>query len=441
MERQFNDQELAKREKLKKMVNEGNDPFLVQKFSRNYNSQSFKNEFDVFSKEELHENATKILIAGRVMAIRQTFGVLKDFYGKVQFYINKKTISPKVWQIFDTYLDVGDIIGIEGKPMKTNSGEVTVRVDDMIILSKSLKPLPEKFHGLVDEEEKRRKRHLDLLMNENSVQTFVIRSKLTQCVRQLLINKGFFEVDTPILQPQYGGAAAKPFSTHFNALDKNVFLRIAPELYLKRLIVGGFEKVFEFSRNFRNEGIDTTHNPEFTVLEHYSAYDSLEEVMDLTEEIYHECAKMLNKDVYKFRGFDIDLSKPFRKISMVDLIKEAIGIDFNTIKSDEQAIELAKQHHIDLEEHQKKLGHIIALFFEKYGEPLCIQPTFVHTHPVATSPLTKRNPNNPNFVDRFELFIAQKEAANAYSELNNPIEQLQRFEEQLLDKAKGNSEN
>jgi lysyl-tRNA synthetase class 2 len=316
--------------------------------------------------------------------------------------------------------------------MKTNSNELTIRVSNITLLSKSLKPLPEKFHGLTDEEDRRRKRHLDLLMNEKSAQTFVIRSKITQCVREILIKKGFFEVDTPVLQPIYGGAAAKPFSTHFNALNRDVFLRIAPELYLKRLIAGGFEKVFEFSRNFRNEGTDTTHNPEFTVLEHYSAYDSLIDVMDLTEEIYHSCARLLKKDVYKFRGYEIDLSKPFRRISMVDLIKETCGVDFDSIKTIEQALELAKQHHIEVADNQRKIGYIIALFFEKYGEEKCIQPTFVHTHPLDTSPLTKKNPLNPNFVDRFELFIGGKEAANAYSELNNPIEQLQRFEEQLL---------
>jgi len=447
MERKFTDQETIRREKLKKLQESNKDPFVITKFIRNYNSQSFKEEFERYTKEELHDNKTEVLIAGRLMLVRQTFGVVKDFFGKFQIYVNKKTVSAELWELFSKTLDIGDIIGIKGRPMKTNTGEVTVNVDDITLLSKSLKVLPEKFHGLTDEEARARQRYVDLIVNEESLDTFVKRSKLSSVWRKYLTEQGFLEVDTPVLQPIYGGAAAKPFTTHHNALDRQYFLRIAPELPLKKLIVGGFEKVFEFSRNFRNEGMDATHNPEFTGFELYWAYVSLDEIMDITETLFRISAKSLNKEVYKFRGFDIDLSKPFRRVTMVDCIKEAtknnpLGqVDFTTVKSNEEAEELAKKHGITLEGHQHVLGHIITLFFEKYGEETCVQPTFVHTYPSEVSPLTKKNRNDPRFTDRFELFIGQKEFANAYSELNDPIDQLSRFEDQMKEKELGASED
>jgi lysyl-tRNA synthetase class 2 len=269
MARVFNEQELIKRNKLQKLREKNSDPFLIQKFVRNYNSASYKAEFDKYTKEELHENTTKILIAGRVMAIRQTFGVIQDFFGKVQFYLNKKSSSEELLNKFQNDLDLGDIIGIEGTPMKTNTGETTVKIVDFTILSKSLKPLPEKYHGLTDEETRARHRYVDLMTNEESMQTFVTRSRIITQIRNFMDGNGFFEVETPILQPILGGAAAKPFITHHNALDREYYLRIAPELNLKKLIVGGFEKVYEIGRIFRNEGMDTTHNPEFTTIEAY----------------------------------------------------------------------------------------------------------------------------------------------------------------------------
>jgi len=443
MARDFTDQELSRRKKLSDLQEQGKDPYVIQKFIRNYNSQTYIQEFSKFTKEELHENTTKILIAGRVMAIRQTFGVIKDFFGKVQFYVGKKSVSEEVWNTFDKSLDLGDIVGIEGTPMKTNTGEVTVKVVNLTILSKALKPLPEKFHGLTDDEERIRKRYLDLIMNEESSKTFITCSKIKNIWRELLDNQGFFEVDTGTLQPIYGGAAAKPFKTFYNSLHKDVFLRVAPELYLKKLIVGGFEKVYEFAKNFRNEGLDTTHSPEFTGFELYWAYVSLTEIMDLTEEIFHITAKKLGITKLTWRGYEIDISKPFKKISMVDAIKEGSKgeIDFTKIKTNEEAIKLAQEHGIELEKHQKTIGHIIAMFFEKYGEPICIEPTFVHTHPYETSPLAKKNPNQKGFTDRFELFICQKEFANAFSELNDPIDQLERFEAQVEESKSGASES
>ncbi|GMO17301.1 MAG: hypothetical protein Ta2E_08570 [Mycoplasmoidaceae bacterium] len=286
MKRQFTDQEQARRAKLERLVKNKQNPFLIQKFDHNYNSQTFKNEFDKFSKEELHDSTKKIIIAGRIIAIRQTFGVLKDFFGKVQFYIDKKTIDKNIWDLFNDSIDIGDIVGIEGTPMKTNSGEVTVRVKKLILLSKSLKVLPEKFHGLVDEEKRARERYVDLIVNDDSMKSFVTRSQLSGVWRRYLDSLGFLEVDTPVLQPIYGGAAAKPFTTHHNALNRQYFLRIAPELPLKKLIIGGFEAVYEFSRNFRNEGMDATHNPEFTGFELYWAYVSLPEIMNITEALF-----------------------------------------------------------------------------------------------------------------------------------------------------------
>lgn len=441
MSRIFNEQETIKRKKLENLRSKDIDPFKIQKFERNFNSLTFKNEYSKFSKEELHENNDKILLAGRVMAIRQTFGLIKDFFGTIQFYIPKKTIAQNIWELFSEHLDLGDIIGIEGTPMKTNTGELTIKVISLVILSKSLKPLPEKFHGLTNEEERSRRRYVDLFVNEESMQTFVMRSKIITEIRNFMNNEGFFEVETPVLQPILGGASAKPFITHHNVLKRNFYLRVAPELHLKRLIVGGFEKVYEIGRVFRNEGMDTTHNPEFTTIEVYWAYVSMLEIMDLTEQIFKHVAKKINKTIVLWRGVEIDLEKPFLRKNMVDFIKEETGVDFNKdINTNEEAIAIANKFNIQLMEHQKNRGHIINLFFEEFCEKKCLQPTFVYGHPVEVSPLAKRNLKDPRYTDRFELFVAQKELANAFSELNDPIDQFERFEEQLKEKDKGNDE-
>ncbi|MDR0857314.1 MAG: lysine--tRNA ligase [Mycoplasmataceae bacterium] len=440
MANEYNEQELVKRSKLKALREKGIDPFLTQKFIRNYDSESYKDAYSKYTKEELHENTDQIIVAGRIMAIRQTFGVIKDFTGKVQFYINKKTIDPETWELFNDYIDIGDIVGIEGTPMKTNTGEITVKVKKLILLSKSLKPLPEKFHGLVDEEERARRRYVDLFMNDESLKTFVTRSKIMTQIRNYMDSNGFFEVETPVLQPVLGGASARPFVTHHNTLDRNYYLRIAPELALKKLIVGGFEKVYEIGRVFRNEGMDATHNPEFTTIEAYQAYVSMEEIMTLTENIIRNVAESLNQLKFTYKGVELDFSKPFIKKNMVDFIKEETGVDFNEIQDDAGAIKVAKEHKISLQGHQQNRGHIINAFFEEYCEKKCLEPTFVYGHPVEVSPLAKKNQKDPRYTDRFELFILGKEYANAFSELNDPIDQKERFESQLKEKDLGNEE-
>jgi lysyl-tRNA synthetase class 2 len=310
-ERKFNDQELSKRNKLKSLQEQHKDPFLITKFERNHNTQSFKKEFNKFSKDELHTNTTRVILAGRIMAIRQTFGVIKDFYGKIQFYVNKKE-DPQMFEDFRN-VDVGDIIGVEGTPMKTNTDELTIRIKKITLLSKSLKPLPEKFHGLQDEEARARHRYLDLIMNEESLQAFITRSTILRELRNFMDSQGYIEVETPILHPILGGANARPFATHHNALDRDYYLRIATELPLKKLIVGGFEKVYEIGRIFRNEGMDATHNPEFTSMESYEAYISMYEVMTLAENIFKYIATKLNKTQLTYKNTQIDFTKPFKK--------------------------------------------------------------------------------------------------------------------------------
>ena len=440
MSTNLTDQEISRRNKLQKMVEENNDPFKIERFERNFNSQTVKEKYAANSKEELHECTDVIKIAGRIMAIRQTFAVLKDFFGTVQLYINKKTCDPKVWETFSKTLDIGDIVGVVGTPMKTNTGEMTVKINQLTILSKSLKPLPEKFHGLQDEETRARKRYVDLIMNKESMNTFVLRSKIVSLIREYLNGIGYFEVETPILQSILGGAAARPFITHHNTLDREYYLRIATELPLKKLIVGGFEKVYEIGRSFRNEGMDSTHNPEFTSIEGYTAYTSMEDVMDLVEEIFKYVAQHIGKQEIEYKGVKIDFSKKFKRWNMVEAINDATGIDFSKINTDEEAIKVANERNIELLPHEMKRGHVINKFFETYCEELCQQPTFVYGHPIEVSPLAKKNPNDPRYTNRFELFICGKEYANAFSELNDPIDQKQRFEEQLKEKDLGNDE-
>lgn len=437
--RKFNDQEQVRRNYLKELQASNNDPFINERFIRNHNSESFKTKYDKFTKEELHESKDKILIAGRVMSLRQTFGVIKDFNGSVQFYLNKKAVLPELFQKFKK-IDIGDIIGIEGTPMKTNTGQVTVNIKNFILLSKSLRPLPEKWHGLVDEEMRARHRYVDLIMNDESMKTFVLRSKIISLIRKFMDSNGYLEVETPVLQPILGGAAARPFVTHHNALDREYYLRIATELPLKKLIVGGFEKVYEIGRVFRNEGMDVTHNPEFTSMEAYTAYASMEDMMDLTENLLRYIAKEIDKVILTYRGVEINFDKPFERISMLDIIKKAVGVDFNEIKTDKEAIAKAKEFKIELQQHEMNRGHVIAKFFDEFGEKLCQQPTFVYDYPIEVSPLAKKKADDPKFTRRFEFFICGKEFANAFSELNDPIDQYERFEAQLNEKDLGNDE-
>lgn len=440
MERKFTDQELIRREHLRELQQDNRNPYEVEIVERSCNLNQFVKEFEGYDKESLHNTEfNPYTLAGRVMITRQTFGVLKDFSGTCQFYVSKKEVPESVFKKFKE-IDLGDIVKVVGKPMKTNTGEVTIYVQDIDIISKALKVLPEKYHGLVDEEARARNRYVDLIVNDESMQTFINRSRIIRAIRNYMDGNDFYEVETPVLNPTLGGAAARPFITHHNALNREYYLRIATELPLKKCIVGGFEKVYEIGRIFRNEGMDATHNPEFTSMEAYVAYTGMQGMMDLTEGVIKHCAKEMDKFQCKYRGYDIDLSKPFNRVHMVDLIKEVTGIDFYEVKSDEEAVEIAKKHNITLEKHQMRYGHVINAFFEEYCEEKLIEPTFVYGHPIEISPLAKKDYKDPRFTKRFELFIGQKEFANAFSELNDPIDQYERFEEQLNEKALGNDE-
>lgn len=440
MERKLTDQEIVRRKKLQDLNDLGLNPYSIDKYIRTCSCYQFKNEYSPLTKEQLHENNKKYNLVGRIMAIRQTFGIISDFSGNVQFYINKKEFDPQKFTFFKKFVDIGDIIGITGTPMKTNTNEVTIKVIDFVILSKALIPLPEKFHGLLDPELRARKRYLDLIINRESRQTFIQRSKIIKYLREYMDKNDYYEVETPVLTKILAGAAAKPFITHHNTLDRDYYLRIATELALKKLIVGGFEKVYEIGKIFRNEGMDTTHNPEFTSIEAYAAYANLDDMMVLCENLIKYIAQKINKTKFIYKNVEIDLNKPFTKISMVEMIKKTINVDFNLIKSDIEAINLAKQHNLVLEKHQQTKGHIINLFFENYCEDKCLQPTFITDHPLDVSPLAKKDPKNPNFTKRFELYICGKEYANAFAELNDPIDQLNRFENQQKEKNLGNKE-
>jgi len=364
---------------------------------------------------------------------------IQDKFGNIQIYISISDVGESEYELYKA-CDLGDIIDITGWVCKTNTGALTVHATKYTHLVKALKPLPEKFHGLTDVEERYRRRYVDLIMNEESKKVAFTRPKIIRCIQNFMDNRGFTEVETPILTSLLTGASARPFKTHHNTQDMDMFLRIALELPLKRLLVGGMEAVYEIGRTFRNEGMDPKHNPEFTLMEAYLAYSDLEGMMEMTEAMYQEIAKMVGKMTYNWGGYEINLEGPWKRISMTDAIKEATGIDFKSITTDEEAIKLAEEHHIEMEEHQKNYGHIINLFFEKYVEETLIQPTFLYGHPVEISPLTKKNPEDPRFVDRFELFIGGKEFANAYTELNDPIDQLERFEEQIKERDLGNDE-
>src|SRR5690554_3922350 len=435
------DQEIVRREKMKEIKEHGIEPF-GQSFKRTANSLLTETYKD-FTKEELQEKDINVSVAGRIMTRRSKgktgFMHIQDKHGQLQIYVRKDALSELEFELFKKG-DIGDIVDIEGTVMRTNSGELSIKANKYTHLTKALRPLPEKFHGLQDKEEARRHRYVDLIMNEESRKIAFMRPKIIRAFQKFFDDRGFVEVETPILQPILGGANARPFITHHNTLDMDFYLRIATELPLKKLIVGGMEAVYEIGRLFRNEGMDSTHNPEFTSVEAYLAYSDMEGMMNLVEECFKFlCDEILNTRVFEYQGNTLDFEKPFKRIHMADAVKEATNIDFRTITL-EEAMSLAKEHEIKVEKHQESVGHILNLFFEEYVEEKLVQPTFIYGHPIEISPLAKKNPKDPRYTDRFELFINTKEYCNAFSELNDPIDQKERFLAQLKEKELGNDE-
>lgn len=443
MERKLTDQELARREKMNRIKDMNLDPF-GHRFDRTNNSAEIKEKYGSIEHDELENMDIHVSVAGRIMFMRKmgkaSFFTIKDRFGQIQVYISINDVGEEAYTLFKA-ADIGDIVGIKGKVMKTQTGEMTIKCLEYTHLTKALRPLPEKMHGLTDVEERYRRRYVDLMMNDETMRVALMRPKIIRCIQNFLDNRGFVEVETPILTTLLTGAAARPFITHHNSQDLDMYLRIALELNLKRLLVGGMESVYEIGRVFRNEGMDPQHNPEFTMMEVYQAYSDLNGMMDLTENMYQTIAReVCGKMTFNYLGNEINLEGPWKRISMVDAIKEKVGIDFKKEMTVEEALKLAEEHHIEVADHEHTIGHIINLFFEKYVEETLIQPTFLYGHPIEISPLTKKNPEDPRFVDRFELFISGKEAANAYTELNDPIDQLERFKEQLKEKELGNEE-
>jgi len=440
--REFTEQELVRREKAENLRQLGIDPF-GSRFDATSNSKLIKETYENYSKEELEEQKNEVIVAGRIMSKRRSgkagFMDIQDKFGNIQIYISISDVGESEYELYKS-CDLGDIIGIHGWVCKTNTGALSVHATKYTHLVKALKPLPEKFHGLTDVEERYRRRYVDIIMNDNAKKIAFMRPKIIRCIQNFMDKRGFTEVETPILTTLLTGASARPFVTHHNTQNLDMYLRIALELPLKRLLVGGMEAVYEIGRVFRNEGMDTKHNPEFTLMEAYLAYSDLEGMMEMTESMFLEIAETIGKTTYNWFGNEINIKGPFKRISMTDAIKEVTGIDFKEIKSDEEAIKLAEEHHIQMEDHERTYGHIVNLFFEKYVEETLIQPTFLYGHPIEISPLTKKNPEDPRFVDRFELFIGGKEFANAYTELNDPIDQLERFESQLKERDLGNDE-
>ena len=441
--REFTEQELVRREKAEKIKELGLDPF-GQKYDRTDFAKDLKDKYSLVEHDAFENMDDTAKVAGRIMFIRKmgkaSFFTIQDKTGLIQIYISINDIGEENYNLFKS-ADIGDIVGVFGKVMKTKTGEVTIKCLEYTHLVKALRPLPEKFHGLTDVEERYRRRYVDLMMNEESRKVAFIRPKIIRAIQNYMDSQGFCEVETPVLTTLLTGASARPFVTHHNAQNLDMYLRIALELPLKRLLVGGMEAVYEIGRVFRNEGMDTRHNPEFTLMEAYLAYSNLEGMMNLTEGMFTTIAKeVIGKMDYKFSGYDINLEGPWRRVSMTDAIKEKTGIDFKAIDSLDECLKLAEEHKIPLEDHEKAYGHIINKFFEKYVEETLIQPTFLYGHPIEISPLTKKNPDDPRFVDRFELFIGGKEFANAYTELNDPIDQLERFEAQLAERNLGNDE-
>ncbi len=426
----------VRREKLADLQENGKDPFQITKFDVTHHSMEVKNAFD-----EL-EGKT-VTLAGRMMSKRvmgkASFCSIQDLQGSIQSYVARDNVGEESYKEFKK-MDIGDLVGITGEVFKTKTGEISIHATEVTLLAKSLKPLPEKFHGLTNTDLRYRQRYVDLIMNADVKETFIKRSKILASIRNYLNGQGFLEVETPMLVANAGGAAARPFETHFNALDEDFKLRISLELYLKRLIVGGMERVYEIGRVFRNEGLDTRHNPEFTLMELYQAYTDYHGMMDLTENLYrHVAQEVLGTTKIVYNGIEMDLGKPFERITMVDAVKKYAGVDFNEIHTLKEARAVAKEHHVEYEERHKK-GDILNLFFEEFVEEHLLQPTFVMDHPIEISPLTKKKPENPEYVERFEFFMNGWEMANAYSELNDPIDQRERFkaQEELL--AQGDEE-
>lgn len=426
----------VRRDKLAELQQSGNDPFEITKYNQTHHSIEVKNNYDALEGKE-------VSVAGRLMFKRvmgkASFCNIKDLEGGIQIYVTRDAIGEDPYKAFKK-LDIGDIVGIKGTVFKTKTEEISIHATEVTLLSKSLQTLPEKFHGLTDTDARYRQRYVDLIMNDDVKDTFIKRSKIIATIRKFLTEQNFIEVETPMLVSNAGGAAARPFETHFNALDEDLKLRISLELYLKRLIVGGLERVYEIGRVFRNEGLDTRHNPEFTLMELYQAYTDYHGMMDLTENMYRYVAQeVLGTTKIVYNGVEMDLGKPFERITMLDAVKKHSGVDFNEINSIEEARKIADEHHVEYEPHHKK-GDILNTFFEEFVEEHMIQPTFVMDHPVEISPLTKRKPENPDYVERFEFFMNGWEMANAYSELNDPIDQRERFkaQEELL--AQGDEE-
>ena len=426
-----------RKEKLAELQEKGKDPFEVTKFNVTHTSKKVKDNYEELEQKD-------VTVAGRMIAKRimgkASFCTIQDVDGKIQSYVSINDLGEENYKEFKTY-DIGDIIGITGFVFKTRTEEISVHAKEVTLLAKSLRPLPEKFHGLKDIDLRYRQRYVDLIVNPEVKETFVLRSKIIKEVKNFLDNRGFLEVDTPILNTIAGGAAARPFITHHNTLNLDMYLRIANELYLKRLIVGGFDKVYEMGRMFRNEGMDIKHNPEFTNIELYSAYNDYNDMMDLTEEMFKTVAQnVLGKTSIEYQGTDIDLGATWKRISMIDAIKEVTGVDFNLIKTDEEAIKVANEKEIELEESKKTRGYIINNFFETFVEEILIQPTFIYDYPIEVSPLTKKKPSDKRLTERFEVFIGGREYGNAYSELNDPIDQYERFLAQVKQREAGDEE-
>lgn len=424
-------------EKLKELQSQGKDPYKITKFDVTNSSLEIIENFDKFDQKE-------VVVAGRMMSKRimgkASFCHIQDATGRLQSYVSTNDLGEESYKAFKSY-DIGDIIGIKGFVFKTKTEEVSIHAKEVVLLSKSLRPLPEKFHGLKDMDLRYRQRYVDLIMNPEVKDTFILRSKILREIRNFMTNKGYMEVETPMLTTVATGDAARPFITHHNTLDLQMYLRIAPELNLKRLIVGGFDKVFEIGKNFRNEGMDIKHNPEFTNMEWYSAYEDYNDMMNISEELISTVAKnVLGKTKITYGEYEIDLTPSWRRITMIDAIKEVTGIDFNLINTDEEAQKIAKEKGVEFEEIKNTRGHIINEFFETFVEETLIQPTFIMDYPVEVSPLTKRRSDDPRLVERFELFIGGREYGNAYSELNDPIDQYERFLKQVEAKEKGDEE-
>ena len=426
-----------RKEKLRDLQSQGKDPFQITKYDRTHLSSEVKDNYDELEGKD-------VAVAGRIIAKRimgkASFCTIQDATGRIQSYVSINDLGEESYSLFKTY-DIGDIIGIKGFVFKTRTEEISVHAKEVVLLTKSLRPLPEKFHGLKDTELRYRQRYLDLIVNPEVKETFIKRSKIIKELRRILEEEGYLEVETPMLTTVATGDAARPFITHHNTLNLDMFLRIAPELNLKRLIVGGFDKVYEIGKNFRNEGMDIKHNPEFTNIEFYAAYEDYNDMMDMAEKIISTIAQnVLGTTKITYQGVDIDLTPSWKRISMIDSIKEITGIDFNEIKTDEEALALAKEREIELEDTKQTRGHVINAFFEEYVEDTLIQPTFIIDYPVEISPLTKRKPSDPSLVERFELFIGGREYGNAYSELNDPLDQYERFMKQVEAKQKGDEE-